>query len=144
YDKGYIGPPYVLFKVAKASVLELTPPAQAELASPPGSLAQPDPTDEQEIDEVMAKLESSFKANDYVYVFGVMYTPILEKMGGKEQGILAAQAIVAQMKQKQMEMLSWKARKPYQYFHGESRTYAVIPYESVMTIAGKRLRQESY
>ena len=58
-------------------------------------------------------------------------------MGGKEQGVLAAQAIVAQMKQQQIVMVSWKATKPYQYIRGESRTYAVIPYESVLTIAGK-------
>jgi len=122
----------------------LTPPAPADPASPPTSLAQPDPADEQAIDEVMAKLESSFKANDYAYVFEVMYAPIVEKMGGKAQGVEAAQAVVAQMKQLQMEILSWKPRKPYQYFRGESRTYAVIPYESLMTIAGKRLRQKSY
>jgi hypothetical protein len=65
-------------------------------------------------------------------------------MGGKEQGVLAAQAIVAQMNQQQIVMLSWKTKKPYQYIRGESRTYVVIPYESVLTIAGKRLRQESY
>jgi len=92
----------------------------------------------------MAKLETSFKANDYAYVFEVMYAPVVERMGGKEQGVLAAQAIVARMKQQQMVMVSWKAKKPYQYIRGESRTYAVIPYESVLIIAGKRLRQESY
>jgi hypothetical protein len=144
YDRGYIDPPYLVFKVANSSVVELTPPSQAEPASPLGSLAQPDPTEEQEIDEVMAKLESSFNANDYTYVFDVMYAPIVEKLGGRAQGVLAAKAIAAQMKQQQIVMVSWKARKPYEYIQGESRTYAIIPYESVMTIAGKRLRQESY
>jgi hypothetical protein len=144
YDKGYIDPPYLVFKVTKGSVVELAPPAKVELASPPASLAQPDPTDEQEIDEVMAKLESSFKANDYTYAFDVMYAPIVEKMGGKAQGVLAAKAIAAQMKQQQIVMVSWKAMKPYQYIRGESRTFAIVPYESVMTIGGKRLRQESY
>jgi len=144
YDKGLIGPPYRVFKITKDNVVELSPPAQLESTGLPEPLVQPDPSDEREIDEVMAKLKSSFKANDYTYVFDVMYAPIVEKMGGKAQGVLAAKAIIAQMKQQQIVMVSWKARKPYQYIQGESRTYAVIPYESVMTIAGKRLRQESY
>jgi len=39
---------------------------------------------------------------------------------------------------------SWKAQKPYTYIKGESRTYAVIGYESIMAIDGKKMRQESY
>jgi hypothetical protein len=144
YDKGLIAPPYLVFKITRDNAVELTPPAQLESPGSPGPSVQPNPSDEREIDEVMAKLESSFKANDYSYVFDVMYAPIVERMGGKAQGVLAAKGIVAQMKQQQIVMVSWKARKPYQYIQGESRIYAVVPYESVMTIAGKRLRQESY
>jgi len=80
----------------------------------------------------MAKLETSFKDNDYAYVFEVMYAPVVGKMGGKEQGVLAAQAIVARMQQQQMVMVSWKAKKPYQYIRGESPPMPVIPYESVL------------
>ncbi len=144
YDKGYVGPPYQIFKITKDNVVELTPAAKGEPPSSSALLAQPDPADEREIGDVMTKLEGSFKGNDYAYVFQVMYAPIVERMGGKEQGALAAQAIEAQMKQQQMVMESWKAKKPYQYIRGESRTYAVIPYESVLTIAGKRVRQVGY
>jgi len=143
YDQGFVGPPYLICKITRDNVVELTRRHRRNRqARRAGGAARSG--DEREIDDVMAKLETSFKDNDYAYLFVVMYAPVVERMGGKEQGVLAAQAIVAQMKQQQMVMVSWKAKKPYQYIRGESRTYAVIPYESVLIIAGKRLRQESY
>lgn len=113
-------------------------------ATPSPTPAQATNADDRIIEAVMDKLESSFKSGDYSYTLEVMYAPILQKMGGKEAVLEAAKALVEQMKQQQIVVVSWKARKPYQYVKGESRTYAIVPYESVVTVAGKRLRQSSY
>jgi len=142
YDKGQIGPPYRLFKLTKKKIVEITPTSQIdESKASERSVAQHNNADDTAIASVMERLEKSFLANDYSYAFDVMYVPIVEKMGGKEN--LAA-LVKNQIKQQQIVVLSWKAGKPYQYVQGEFRTYAIIPYESVMSIAGKKLRQESY
>jgi len=144
YDNGQIGPPYRIFKMTKDKFAEITPAAQlTELRTIPPN-ARGDNSDDKAIASVMDKLEISFMAGDYSYAVEVMYGPIVEKMGGKENVLAAATNITAQGKQKQIIVLSWKAKKPYQYVRAKTRIYAIIPYESVMTVSGKKLRQQSY
>jgi Sulfatase-modifying factor enzyme 1 len=66
--------------------------------------------DHKAIDFAMAKLESAFKAGDYSYTFEVMYTPMLESVGGKAKGMETAKAIEAQTRESQIIVVSRKAR----------------------------------
>ena len=120
--------------------------AGAQSQAPKATLAsvKDESADDKAIDYVMEKLKSSFKLGDYSYAIEVMYTPIVERMGGKEKCLEAAKGIVALMKQQRIVMASWKVRKPYEYVKGESRSYVVIRYEALMIGAGKRLKQSGY
>ncbi len=144
YERGWVGPPYRVFKITKENVVELPSAEKVAKSEPPPAVAETNSADEKAIDSVMERLEKTFLAGDYSYVFEIMYAPIVEQMGGKEKGVEAAKGIVEQMKKQQIVMLSWKAKKPYQYVTGSSRSYAIIPYESAITVAGKKLKVESY
>lgn len=145
YDKGQIAAPYRIFKLTKEKIVEITPVSQiAQSKASHETVAQHDSADDKAIASVMERLEKSFLSDDYSYAFDVMYAPIVEKMGGRENLAAMVKSIAAQIKEQQIVVLSWKAGKPYQYIRAESRTYAIIPYEAVMKIAGKKLRQESY
>jgi hypothetical protein len=97
--------------------------------------------DDKAIDLAMDKFESTLKAGDYSYMFEVMYTPILDAGGGKEKAMVLAKTIGTTMKEHQVVVVSWKAAKPYHYIAGNSRTYVVIPYTQMMTMAGKTLKE---
>jgi hypothetical protein len=101
-------------------------------------------TDEKIIDAVMEKLERTYKAGDYTYAFEVMYSPIMDRIGGKAKGLELARAVAAQAKEEQIIIVSWTPRKPYKFVTGTSHTYAIIPYESLITIAGKKMKQTSF
>jgi len=92
----------------------------------------------------MDKLGNAFKAGDYSYAVEVMYSPLLEKAGGKENAIQASKSVVAQMKAQQMILVSWETKKPYKYVQGDAHRYAIVPCEMVMNIGKKTLRQKSY
>lgn len=100
--------------------------------------------DDKAIDSVMQKLESTFKAGDYTYAIEVMYTPVMEKMGGKEKALAVAKNTGAQMKEQHITMVSWTAKKPYQYVAGTEHQYALVPYDSFITMGDKKLHQTSY
>jgi hypothetical protein len=113
-------------------------------AKPKASSQTDHATDDKAIDVVMEKLERTFKAGDYNYTFEIMYTPVLDKMGGKEKGLEVAKSVAAQMKEQKIVMISWKAKKPYQYVTGKKHDYALVPYEAVLTMEDKKLRQTSF
>jgi hypothetical protein len=144
YNPGHIGPPYRIIKITEKEIVAITPDALSDEHVPEPMLSSTETPDDKAIDVVMDKLESSFKAGDYSYATEVIYTPIVEKMGGRKAVTEAATAVMAQAKQQHIVIVSWKVKKPYQYVQGESRTYAVIPYESVMKISGKTIKQTSY
>ncbi len=139
YSQGGVGPPYRIFKITKQKVAELTPVPTVVTTSFP-SIAQSHAEDDKAIDAVMEKLAKSIKDNDYSYVFQVMYTPIVESMGGKEKLFALVPVLKEQMKQQQLKEISWESRRPYVYLKGYERWYAVIPYVSEMTMAGQKLR----
>jgi hypothetical protein len=144
YDKGQIGPPYRIFKMTTEKIVELTSVPQTARATPSPDGADLHIGDDKAIEIMMQKLESTFMAGDYGYSIDVMYAPMVESMGGREALLTATKNVVVQMKQQNIVLHSWKAQKPYSYVKGESRLYAVISYESIMTIGGKKMRQESY
>jgi hypothetical protein len=142
YDKGWVGPPYRIFKVMKTNVVELTSDARPARAEPQN--ADADNPNEKAIDAIMDGFRKSFMAGDYAYAVDRMYTPIVEKMGGRANLRATVTNAMAQMKEQHVVMISWETKKPYHYVNGESRIYAVVPYQGVMTIGGRTFRQESY
>jgi hypothetical protein len=73
-----------------------------------------------------------------------MYTPILQAMGGKEQVLAAMPALKEEIKQQQISMISWKVQKPYTYLKGAGQWYAVMPYVSEMSMAGKKVKVSGF
>lgn len=100
--------------------------------------------DDKVIDAVMEKLQSTFKAGDYTYAIEVMYGPVVEKMGGKEKALEIARNTGAQMKEQHIVIVSWKTQKPYRYVTGKNHQYAIVPYESSVTMGAKKLHQTSF
>jgi hypothetical protein len=100
--------------------------------------------DDAVIDKVMDRIASGFKAGDDSYSVEVMYRPVLEALGGKEVLLAAGKKIREQMKDQNMQIISWKTLKPYQYVSTKERRYAIIPYELIADVGGKRIKQTSY
>ena len=96
--------------------------------------------DEKYIDAVMKNFETAVKSGNLTYPIEVMYTPVLNQMGGKAQLLAVARATQEQMKMQKVSYLSWKAQKPYTYVSGTTRRYAIIRYEAVFDAAGKKLQ----
>lgn len=143
YSQGGVGPPYLIFKISKHKVAELT--SEPTTVTNSISLAvRLHAEDDKVIDAVMEKLAKTFKANDYSYAFEVMYTPIVEAMGGREKLLAAVPILKEQMKQQRISVSSWKSQKPYTYLRGNGRWFAVIPYVSNMTMAGQRLKVSGF
>ncbi|HVU07605.1 MAG TPA: hypothetical protein VHG89_03580 [Verrucomicrobiae bacterium] len=143
YSQGWVGPPYRIFKITKQNVVELT----SETTTATNSILstnQLHADDDKVIDAVMDKLTKGFMANDYSYAFEVMYTPIIESMGGKEKLLAMVPALKEQMSQLQISMISWESQKPYTYLKGNGRWYAVIPYVSEMTMSGQKVRMSGF
>src|SRR5262249_41538711 len=140
YDKGQIGPPYRIFKMTTEKLVELTPVPQTARATPPSANAELHTADDKAIEDMMDKLESTFIPGDNGYLLDMMYNPMLESMEGRDNLLPSVRNVVTQMKQQNIVLHSWKARKPYTYIKGESRTYAVIGYESIMTVGDKKMR----
>ena len=92
----------------------------------------------------MEQLERGFLAGDFTYAFEILYSPLVQTMGGRERALAAARAINAQMKEQRVVFLSWKARKPYQYVSTAVRRYALVPCEARLKVGGKRVLQSSY
>ena len=139
YSPGWVGPPYYIFKITKQKVVELTS-GSAPVTNSVSLTAQSHTEDDKAINAVMDKLTTTFKANDYSYAFEVMYTPIVEAMGGKEKLLAAVPVLKEQMTQQQISMISWEPQKPYTYLKGNDRWYAVIPYVSELTMAGQKVK----
>ena len=89
----------------------------------------------------MSKLESSYVSGDYSYALDVMYAPIVEKMGGKQQGLASIKEMFSSH---HIVLTSWKAHKPYRYAAGAGRLYAIVPCDAIMIIGGKKVTQSSY
>lgn len=92
----------------------------------------------------MEKVANSFKAGDCSPAIDVMYTPIMEKLGGREKAIEAAKAVIGQMKEQGITVISWNAKKPYIYLAGNSHKYVIVPYEMESTDSRKTLKQTGY
>ncbi len=143
YSQVLIGPPYRIFKITKQNVHELTSDPTAVPASE-AAAARLHTEDDKAIDAVMDKLAVTFKANDYSYAFDVMYTPILDSMGGREKVEPMVPVLKQQMEQLQMSVLSWETQKPYNYIRGDGRWYAVITYGCEMTMTGQKIKLSGY
>jgi hypothetical protein len=139
YSRGWVGPPYRIFKITKQKVIELTS-ASTMATNAVASTSQLHDEDDQAIDAVMDKEMKGFMANDYSYAFEIMYKPILESMGGKEKILAMVPVLKEQMKQMQISVISWKPQKPYTYLKGNGRRYAVIPNVSEMTMTGQKVK----
>lgn len=139
YNRGTVGPPYDIFKITKQKVTELTSRPLVRV-SPAESNSGLHKKDDEAIDAVMEKLMQSFRENDYSYAFEVMYPPILESLGGKEKLMAAIPALMEQVKQQKLQIISCETRKPYVYLKGKARWYAVIPYTSEADMAGQKLK----
>jgi len=119
----------------------------AETNQPSKNLPPPaevDRGDESAIDIVMERLEASFKAGNLSYQYDVMFTPILDVMGGKTQVLAIVKPYEDRIKKEQIAFISWKTIKPYQYVSGTHHKYAIVRYESTVSIMGKTLKKASY
>jgi hypothetical protein len=143
YSKGWVGPPFYIFKITKQNVVELTSGSTVSTNSV-SSIAPSHADDDKAIDAIMEKLTKTFLANDYSYAFEVMYTPIVEAMGGKEKLLAAVPVLKEQLKQQQINMISWESQKPYIYQRGNKRWYAVVPYTSEMTMADQKVKLSGF
>jgi hypothetical protein len=113
----------------------------AENLPPP---AEVDRADSIAIDAVMERLGASFKAGDLSYQYEAMFTPILDIIGGKTQVLALVKPYEEQIRKAPIAFISWKAIKPYQYVSGKSHKYAIVRYESVALMSGKKLKKTSY
>jgi hypothetical protein len=117
-----------------------------ETATPkPATKPSPaDTADDRIIDAAMEKLLNCFRTGDFSYDVDVMYAPFVEKGGGKKKVMELCEQLVQQMKEQQITIVSWETKKPYRYIEGTSNKYAIIPYESLMTVADRKMRQNSF
>ena len=106
----------------------------------PAAAVRPSAADEKYIDAVMKNFGIAVKSGNLAYPIEVMYTPVLNQMGGKQQLLAVARLTQEQMKAQKVSYVSWAAQKPYTYYNGQTRKYAVIRYEAVFDAAGKKLK----
>jgi hypothetical protein len=119
--------------------------AEQPVAQRAPAAAEADRADTAAIDAVMEEMERNFKAGDeYTYQCEVMFTPILDVMGGKTQMLAVLKPYETGLKHSQVAYISWKAIKPYRLVPGTRHKYAIIRYESVVSFDGQRLRKQSY
>ncbi len=102
---------------------------------------------------VMAKIRPEFRnrpthlaaqSRDLTYAIDVMYTPMLDKMGGKQAAKVAAKVMQAQMKSQRVSFISWKAQRPYTYIPAKTRRFAIVRYDAVFENDGQRLKVRGY
>src|SRR5256886_10538938 len=93
--------------------------------------AEADRADNIAIDVVMERLGASFKAGDLSYQYEVMFTPIVDIIGGKTQVLALVKPYEEQIRKAPIAFISWKAIKPYHYVSGKSHKYAIVRYESI-------------
>ena len=74
-------------------------------------------------------------------VVDVMYTPVLESLGGRKKASEDLKAVMEMMKE---VLVSWKVKKPYLYVAGKSHKYVVIPYEAKVKSSEGIITQTSY
>jgi hypothetical protein len=109
--------------------------------------------DDEAIGAIMEKLETAYEKGDDEYPLTVLYQQVLWQMGGKQAALAAIKAMRAA--QKDTQVISWKAVKPYTYLRAgkpsrpyasgtEGRVYAIVPYVTVMKVNGKKITQHSY
>lgn len=96
------------------------------------------------IDEVMRKVKAGFEAGDDTYTIEIMYLPVVEMLGGREAVLMASKTVREKMQSMNIEVLSWSVTKPYRYVTTDSRKYALIPYDSTMTMNGRRIHSYGY
>jgi len=77
------------------------------------------------------------ETNDFTYAVQVMYTPYLQKMGGRDLALRMARAAPAQMQAQHVRFVSWTPLRPYTYAAGRQRRYAVVRFEAVLDAAGR-------
>jgi len=123
-------------------------PENTPKVNPPKPAPHPesdeDRADDKAIDAIMDKMGNCFRTEDFSFIIDNMYTPILEKFGGKEKAIEDSKAVVAQLKDQQMDFIYWHTVKPYDYYKGDSKKYAIIQYEMEMTYNGRKIKQTGY
>lgn len=111
---------------------------------PPQPESDEDKAADKIIDSITDKIGNCFKTEDYSFIVDNMYAPVVDKFGGKEKVMEACQAAVAELKAQQMDVITWHAVKPYSYYNGNFKKYAVVPYEMEMNYNGKKIKQTGY
>jgi len=109
----------------------------------PSVITNGNEADEKIIDAVMEKLASTFKKGDWSYAVDVMYTPLLQSVGGKEKALAELNELMKQIKTENVS-ISWTDQKPYTYVAGGSHKYVIVPYEAEVKFQGKTIKQMNY
>ena len=109
-----------------------------------GSVRAADP-DQAVVDQYVDKIGSSLAKGDIVYPVNLVPPAILDAMGGKTALLAAGQAALEQIKAQNIQILSWKATKPYQFVAAASHRYVLIPCDTIVAMPrGKKLHERSY
>ena len=111
--------------------------------SPAGTANASTAADDRLIGTIMDKFEAAVKSDNLTYPIEVMYTPVLNQMGGRDQLLAVARATQAQMKAQQVSYISWKAQRPYTYVNGKVHRYAIIRYEALFNTPGRKLKVQN-
>src|ERR1051326_7950018 len=131
------------------------PPEEQQSTIPHGSLkpypVQHSPSvitngneaDEKVIDADMKKLGNSFKTGDWAIAIDLMYTPMLDSLGGRKKAMETVEALKVQMKEQNLA-LTWNLKKPFTYVRGKSHKYAIIPDEARGGAGGVVVKQAGY
>lgn len=96
------------------------------------------------IDGIMNKLKNSYEAGDDSYVLEVMYQPVVEMFGGREVLLAATRQARSKADSVNLKILSWTTSKPYQYIPTTERLYAIIQYQSTMSMRGQQIQANGY
>src|SRR5580704_6444874 len=69
-------------------------------------------TDDVAINAVMWRFQNAIRTNDFTYAVQVMYTPYLQRMGGREAAMQLAREAPAQMRAQHVRFVSWTPFRP--------------------------------
>jgi hypothetical protein len=112
--------------------------------APPHPETDEEKADDKAIDAIMDRFANVYNSGDYSIIIDNMYTPIVERFGGREKAIEDSKSAIALLREQQMNFVSWATVKPYTYISGVSNKYAIIPYEMEMTYNGNTIKQTGY